>query len=387
MAILTPKGVKAPHQLKGVRKVRISRDRRGAGSDEQSEIDELSSDVDTLKKALTTNFDNRISRDYYFVGKSIQFFGDSITFGVGVDVNDPLGITSTKWTEKFCELMNSQEINDAISGSLYTAGYNEVKSITQSVRDATLSGDFVFMCGGVNDWQLGVPLSEFKSALDDCFGYLQSNYDGTVIVVSPFNVIKNLVGSPITSLYNYSKILCEKALEYGFDFIDGSKMSLLTTRSASTVIQSQYADGLHPSGFGHYLIAHEMRFCFTHENWKTYTPTAGIYFWSGEYLVSLGVPIWSKVITCLTISSQSGVANIPLDSTMKSSDVIIQRSSGCIMFDNRVATLPFLSSGVGTLFSDTTGLFLQTANNFDITNGNIFLDFIRTFDISNRKTF
>lgn len=36
MAILTSRGVKASHQLKGVRKVRISRDRRGAGEVKES---------------------------------------------------------------------------------------------------------------------------------------------------------------------------------------------------------------------------------------------------------------------------------------------------------------------------------------------------------------
>lgn len=34
MAILTPKGARAPHQLKGRRNVRVSRDRRGCGTDD-----------------------------------------------------------------------------------------------------------------------------------------------------------------------------------------------------------------------------------------------------------------------------------------------------------------------------------------------------------------
>lgn len=46
MAILTSKGARAPHQLKGRRNVRISRDRRGCGNDD---IEQLK---DEVNKAL-----------------------------------------------------------------------------------------------------------------------------------------------------------------------------------------------------------------------------------------------------------------------------------------------------------------------------------------------
>lgn len=51
MAILTSKGVKAPHQLRGVRKVRISRDRRGSGdvSSIENRVDTLEDDVDSIE--------------------------------------------------------------------------------------------------------------------------------------------------------------------------------------------------------------------------------------------------------------------------------------------------------------------------------------------------
>lgn len=47
MAILTSKGARAPHQLKGRRNVRISRDRRGCGNDD---IEQLK---DEVNKALS----------------------------------------------------------------------------------------------------------------------------------------------------------------------------------------------------------------------------------------------------------------------------------------------------------------------------------------------
>ena len=53
MAILTPKGARAPHQLKGRRNVRISRDRRGSG--DESKIEEIIGDLTLLETSEKTN--------------------------------------------------------------------------------------------------------------------------------------------------------------------------------------------------------------------------------------------------------------------------------------------------------------------------------------------
>ena len=54
MAILTSKGARAPHQLKGGRNVRISRDRRGSG-DDFAKIEETIGDLTSLKTSEKTN--------------------------------------------------------------------------------------------------------------------------------------------------------------------------------------------------------------------------------------------------------------------------------------------------------------------------------------------
>ena len=54
MAILTSKGARAPHQLKGRRNVRISRDRRGSG-DEFDKIEEMIGDLTLLETSEKTN--------------------------------------------------------------------------------------------------------------------------------------------------------------------------------------------------------------------------------------------------------------------------------------------------------------------------------------------
>lgn len=51
MAILTSKGARAPHQLKGRRNVRISRDRRGCGNDDIEQLkDEVNKALKVYKK-------------------------------------------------------------------------------------------------------------------------------------------------------------------------------------------------------------------------------------------------------------------------------------------------------------------------------------------------
>lgn len=52
MAILTPKGARAPHQLKGRRNVRVSRDRRGCGTDD---IENLKTPVGTIQAYAGAN--------------------------------------------------------------------------------------------------------------------------------------------------------------------------------------------------------------------------------------------------------------------------------------------------------------------------------------------
>lgn len=54
MAILTSKGARAPHQLKGRRNVRISHDRRGSG-DESAKIEEMIGDLTLLETSEKTN--------------------------------------------------------------------------------------------------------------------------------------------------------------------------------------------------------------------------------------------------------------------------------------------------------------------------------------------
>lgn len=342
---------------------------------------------------LQVSLNNRLTKQYYFNGKTIQFFGDSIAAGVGVDDDSSDLALYKRWPTVFCEITDSTESNSAVSGSLYTRGKNEVISITDKVKATTLNGDYLFLCGGINDWQLGVSLEEFSEAVEECFSYVSENYSGDVVVVAPFNVIKNLVGTPTNSVYAYRQILANKAYKYGFDFINGEKISLPTTRTAGACIQSLFADGLHPSGFGHYVIGYEMMFQFTSQTWDTCNAVADTIIWSGKFLDSLQIPMWRVTKTSFTLSPSETLMNNVLDDRLTNARVILQGYTGAIMYNgNFSAVLPYYNPSAAYIsdlvfFCDANGLSCQHKNTLEVSNGNLFFTFIRNFDINNRHSF
>ena len=342
---------------------------------------------------LQVSLNNRLTKSYYFKSKTIQFFGDSITAGVYIDDDSSDLALYKRWPTIFCEITNSTESNSAVSGSLYTRGKNEVISITDKVKATTLDGDCIFLCGGINDWQLGVSLDEFSEAVEECFSYISKNYSGDVIVVAPFNVIKNLVGTPTNNLCEYRRILANKAYKYGFDFINGEKISLPATRMAGYCIRSMFADGLHPSGFGHYVIGYEMMFQFTNQTWDTCNVDASTIVWSGKFLDDLQIPIWRITKASFTLSPATSLTTDLLDARLTKTRVILQGYTGTIMYNGtHSAVLPYYNTSSDyvsdlVFYTDAGGLQCQHKNTLTITNGNLFFTFIRNFDINNRHSF
>ena len=323
---------------------------------------------------------HRLIKDYYFQNKSLQFFGDSITDGVGIEDDAPFCVNK-RWTTKFTELMQATEINNAVSGSLYTRGKNEPMSITDKVKNTPLTGDCIFLCGGINDWQLGVPITEFTESVTECFTYLKENYSGDVVVVAPFNAIKNLVGTPITTIESYREILAKLAYKFGFSYINGGLFSLAKTRNAGKRIQYQYYDGLHPSGYGHYLMACEIFMLLSGINsWKELPSNLEDHNFSGEYIPSLDMPIF-KVTYGVSFPSEE-LNNHVIDSRITKNNAVIQSMKGCIVYgSNYNAALPFFNQDHGYVkafvcYCNDDGFTIQHAGTLEITNGDIFIEYI-----------
>lgn len=346
-------------------------------------IEDDTPEIDPVDLNIMKSNYHRLLKDFNLIGKNVQFFGDSIAAGVGVEETAPNPFKN-RWTTKLCSLLQATEINNAVSGSLYTRGKNEVTSITDTVKNTTLTGDVIIMCGGINDWQLGVTTEEFIESVTECFEYLKTNYTGDVIILAPFNAIKAAVGTQIMPIENYRTILNELANKYNFSFINGGLFSLAKNRY-NPRIQYHYSDGLHPSGFGHYLMGCEMFMLFAGINsWKEFPRGLKEIVFTGEYLPSMDTPLFT-VCERVELPSTDTLTNNNLDSQLTNAVAVIQSIKGCILYNGGAysAGLPYFTQDqayiqVFVVYLDAGGIQLQYKGTLEINNGNLFIEFIYT---------
>lgn len=113
MAILTPKGARAPHQLKGRRNVRISRDRRGSG-DEFAKIEKMIGDLTLLETSEKTNLVgsiNEVVDNVNEVAKITSWSTEETVIGTWVD-GKPI------YRKVFIDPNNSWATHDSIIGNI-----------------------------------------------------------------------------------------------------------------------------------------------------------------------------------------------------------------------------------------------------------------------------
>ena len=100
MAILTSKGARAPHQLKGRRNVRISRDRRGSGTD----------DIEELRNELLQVIENSITP----IGTIISYAGVDAPKGYLLCNGQP--ISKIKYAELYLAIGDLYSNNETAEG-------------------------------------------------------------------------------------------------------------------------------------------------------------------------------------------------------------------------------------------------------------------------------
>lgn len=184
-----------------------------------------------------------------FAGAKCYFFGDSITAGYinGTDV------TPDSFPLIFCDSLGATLINNGIASSLFTSGYNNVETIVHKVKNTDLGeADYILICGGVNDCQLGVTESDFKEAISSFCTWLKSHTIVPVIFVLPINFSKYF-SSEILPLDMYRKYIKLYASINGFDVIDTTDYGFPagTSPTETELAQLLFGDGLHPSVLGH----------------------------------------------------------------------------------------------------------------------------------------
>ena len=193
-----------------------------------------------------------VNKPFVFSAKTALFFGDSITAGY------TSGSTTTPnhFAKLFTDKVGLTLTNKAKAGALFTTGYNEVETIPTTIQATALTSDFIIIAGGTNDYGLGADIATFKQTIADLCTYLQANFTGEVIFITPINRVK-AADTYFADLNDYRNIIAEYADMYNFSVVDSSKFNF--PKVSGDYATAMFGDGLHPSELGHKLYARQLQ--------------------------------------------------------------------------------------------------------------------------------
>ena len=200
-------------------------------------------------------------------GKIINFLGDSITQGVGVENIENVYLNRIK-----NEFSLKKANNYGISGTRFARQNvpSEVPSFDQDfcsrVDSMDPDADVIVVFGGTNDYGHGdAPIGEpgdrtcdtFWGACHELMSKLVTRYPGKpIVIMTPLHRLTEDEPNSVTGLVleDYVNIICEVAGWYSLPVLDLNAESGLQPRVS--VIQEKFVpDGLHPNDAGHEIIA------------------------------------------------------------------------------------------------------------------------------------
>ena len=198
-----------------------------------------------------------LDKPFDFNGKSITFFGDSITAG---STSPSLAVTPNPYCKIFADKFGMNFSNQAVGGTAICDTVNE-KSILNKVLNYTTQRDFIVISGGTNDWTLGKPVGVLGDTTGDTFygalhvmcQHLKDVHSNSkVIFITPIN---QNVSRPnaITTMDVYRNAIFEVATINGFNVVDGSKIGFPSKQGGFANLMC--SDGVHPSELGHEFYA------------------------------------------------------------------------------------------------------------------------------------
>lgn len=217
------------------------------------EINELRSMIGKIESSVAPKYTSSVFKPFNF-NVVATFTGDSITSGAFADTN---------WPTQLNNKLNFAEFhNDAVSGSCITDGVNDVKSITQQVKDVTnkSGNNILFIAGGVNDWSRNVELTDFENAVKGLCSYINENYSNeySVIFITPINEAGYLTNAPKYDLQDYRNIIHRAVKESDvyarFSVIEGTEFGFPNKGDDADYIAAVFADKLHPSTLGQKVL-------------------------------------------------------------------------------------------------------------------------------------
>lgn len=206
----------------------------------------------------------------------ILTIGDSITKGTYTRIDDwrPEGIVKVSFSDIVKDRLNYDVLeNLGINGVSYSSLSPVLSDYALANRvNEFVGADTVIVCAGTNDYGTNVPLGKDSDKEDVSFfgavdvvlrGIKKNNPNADLYVLTPIPRYDAFNGLGLC-LDDYRKAIAEKAKEYGYKIIDGSKVPIDPTRISDRKLYM--LDGVHINGRGHRLVAEEILSVVKNEN-------------------------------------------------------------------------------------------------------------------------
>ena len=219
-------------------------------------------DEKTVKGYITESpdmiYNSLVRKPFTFNGKTCVFTGDSITYGFTSGSSNVHNIGD--YPTLFCNKVGATKTNLAVGGALFCSGYNTVKTIPEQVSEANKECDFLFIAGGINDWQSGQTLSDLKTVLDNLCTYINENFSQStqVIWITPINqagweTTHNI--SPTATVQEFRNLITRTVLKNDtysrFSVVQGNEFNFPDKNDDKSYIATMFGDLLHPSELGY----------------------------------------------------------------------------------------------------------------------------------------
>lgn len=170
--------------------------------------------------------------------KSILFFGDSLTAGLGLDTNEAFPAIIQNKIDSLN--LPYQVINAGLSGETTAGGKNRISWIFNQKVDV-----FVLELGA-NDGLRGIPISETKQNLQAMIDFAKEKNEDVEIVLTGMQIPPNM-GQDYTN--EFKNIFPELALK------NNIKLVPFLLENVGGIPELNQPDGIHPTAKGHKILA------------------------------------------------------------------------------------------------------------------------------------
>ncbi len=170
--------------------------------------------------------------------KSILFFGDSLTAGLGLDTNEAFPAIIQNKIDSLN--LPYQVINAGLSGETTAGGKNRISWIFNQKVDV-----FVLELGA-NDGLRGIPISETKQNLQAMIDFAKEKNKDVEIVLTGMQIPPNM-GQDYTN--EFKNIFPELALK------NNIKLVPFLLENVGGIPELNQPDGIHPTAEGHKILA------------------------------------------------------------------------------------------------------------------------------------